>query len=37
MKTFEEWKKDRSENDSDSSKVLLVWLLVSIIIAAVAA
>ena len=37
MKTFDEWKKDRSQNDSDSSKILIVWLLVSIIIAAIAA
>lgn len=37
MKTFEQWKKDKSEQALDQSKVLLIWLLVSILIAAIAA
>ena len=37
MKTFKEWKEDRSAQDSQNSIVLILWLVVSFIIAAIAA
>jgi hypothetical protein len=37
MKTFKEWKEDRSAQDAQNSIVLILWLVASFIIAAIAA
>ena len=37
MKTFNEWKQDQAEEASSTAKVLLVFMLVAFIVAALAA
>ena len=37
MKSFQEWKSDRQEETVYVSKVLIVWLVVAFVVAAIAA
>jgi hypothetical protein len=36
MKNFEQWKKDRSESEASDAAILMVWITVVILIAALA-
>lgn len=37
MKSFEQWKKDRSDSEFQNAIILTAWLLLSILIALIAA